>query len=149
MPNPFLQAVPEMFLRIAGNTDTKQRPRFNAATKTVFKPASNIVTEADIRAVWREAGEPRLLDDVAIGIQMTIIVPRPKGHFKKNGELSVEGERNPIPRNKKPDVDNALKLVMDALNSRAYKDDVRVAKAEVSRIWGEWAETQIKLYTLH
>ena len=71
---------------------------------------------------------------------------RPRGHFRRDGNLSAEGLRHPVPRNKKPDVDNALKLVMDALNSRAYRDDVLVAKVIVERDWGEWPETLIRIY---
>ena len=130
-------------LRVAGQTDTKQRARFGSGR--VFTPPSNIISENDVRAVWREAGEPRIEDDTAIAIEIRIVVVRPKGHFRKNGELSALGLQHPIPRKKKPDVDNALKLVMDALNSRAYKDDVLVARALVERSWGEWPETLIKI----
>lgn len=70
---------------------------------------------------------------------------RPRGHFRKNGELSAEGLRHPVPRNRKPDVDNALKLICDALNTRAYRDDVLIAKATVERVWGEWPETTIRI----
>lgn len=147
--NPFLRrAERTITLRVAGNTRGKSRPKFNSFTKQAFTPAANIISENDVRAVWREAGEPRIEDDTAIGVEISIIVKRPAGHFKKNGQLSAEGERNPIPRTRKPDVDNALKLVMDALNSRAYHDDVRVASARVDRRWGEWPEATIKLYPI-
>ena len=133
-------------LRVAGRAQTKQRQRVDPRTKRAYTPPSNIINENDVRAVWREAGEPRIENDSAIGIALKIVVLRPQGHFKKNGELSSEGLRHPVPRNKKPDLDNALKLVMDALNSRAYKDDVQVARAYLERVWGEWPETIIKIW---
>jgi Holliday junction resolvase RusA-like endonuclease len=134
-------------LRVAGKAHAKQRQRFDPRSKRAYTPPANIVNENDIRAVWREAGEPRIEDqDAAVGIEMFIKVVRPKGHYKKDGTLSAEGKRNPKPANKKPDLDNALKTVMDALNSRAYRDDVRVARALVDRDWGEWPEITIKLY---
>lgn len=136
-------------LRVAGKPSTKQRQRFDPRTKRAYTPPSNIISENDVRAVWREAGEPRLPLDCAVGIKMTIVVVRPQGHFKKDGGLSAEGMRNPIPRNKKPDLDNALKLVMDALNTRAYKDDVQVAHASLERVWGDWPETKIFLFSLN
>lgn len=132
-------------LRVAGSASGKGRPRFDPRTRRAYTPPSNIVSENDVRAVWREAGEPRISDDTAISLEIVIVVQRPKGHFKKDGSLSATGERHPVPRNKKPDVDNALKLVMDALNSRAYRDDVQVAAAAVIRTWGEWPETRIRL----
>ena len=138
----------EIILRVAGKASTKQRPRFDPRTRRAFTPPSNIISENDVRAIWREAGEPRVEDDVAIAIEVEIVVVRPQGHFKKDGTLSTEGMRHPIPRNKKPDLDNALKLVMDALNSRAYRDDVLVAYATVERKWGDWPETTIRIATM-
>lgn len=135
-------------LRVAGKATTKQRQRFDPRTKRAYTPPANIIGENDVRAIWREAGEPRIEDDTAISIEVVIIVTRPQGHFKKNGDLSTEGLRHPVPRNRKPDVDNALKLVLDALNSRAYKDDVQIAKASVERRWGDWPSTTIRLKEL-
>lgn len=136
-------------LRVAGNATTKQRQRFDPRTKRAYTPPSNIIGENDVRAIWREAGEPRLEPDTAVSVEILIVVPRPNSHFRKSGDLSSEGLRHPIPRNKKPDMDNALKLVMDALNSRAYKDDVAVARVFMERRWGDWPETIIRLNELH
>jgi Holliday junction resolvase RusA-like endonuclease len=135
-------------LHIAGRSTTKQRPRFDPRTKRAYTPPSNTIGENDVRAIWREAGEPRIDDDVAIAIRMVVRVCRPGGHFRKDGGLSMEGIRHPIPRNKKPDLDNAIKLVMDALNSRAYKDDVQVARILVEREWGHWPETIVYIEAL-
>lgn len=140
-----LELLPVIELRVAGKSTGKARQRFDPRTNRAYTPPSNIISENDVRAVWREAGEPRLRDDTAIEIVIRIVVVRPRGHFRKGGELSTEGFRHPVPRNKKPDVDNALKLVMDALNSRAYKDDVLIARAVVERVWGDWPETQITI----
>jgi Holliday junction resolvase RusA-like endonuclease len=135
-------------LRVAGKPATKGRPRFDPRTQRAYTPPSNIVSENDIRAVWRAAGEPRIEDDVAIALDVEIVVIRPAGHFRKNGELSAEGERQPIPCRQKPDLDNAVKLVMDALNTRAYRDDVRIARVTASRRWGDWPMTWLTLTPL-
>lgn len=132
-------------LRIAGRASTKQRPRFDPRTKRTYTPPSNVVSENDVRAVWREAGEPRIEDETAIALELTVVVVRPAGHSKRDGSLSAEGLRHPVPRNKKPDLDNAIKLVMDALNSRAYRDDVQVARISAWRVWGNWPETLVEL----
>jgi Holliday junction resolvase RusA-like endonuclease len=114
----------------------------------VYTPPSNIVSENDVRAVWREAGSPRIEDECAIELHVLVTVMRPAGHFRKDGSLSSEGLRHPIPRTPKPDLDNAIKLVMDALNTRAYKDDVRIARVVAERQWGEWPETVVTLAPL-
>jgi Holliday junction resolvase RusA-like endonuclease len=45
-------------------------------------------------------------------------------------------------------VDNAMKLVMDAMNSRAYRDDVRICTGHVEKHWAEWPATKIRIYAL-
>lgn len=132
-------------LRVAGKPSTKGRARFNAKTGHAHSPPSNIVSEADVRQIWREAGEPRIEDDCAIAVDFVVVVMRPAGHFKKDGSLSTEGRRHPVPRSQKPDLDNALKLVMDALESRAYRNDVRISQVSARRDWGDWPETLITL----
>lgn len=129
-------------LWIAGKPKGKDRPRF--ANGRTYTPKETENAEANIVSVWREAGEPRLPDDAAIELTVTVCVERPSSHYNSKGEMNAEGKRNPHPARKKPDVDNCLKLVMDALNGRAYKDDVRVVDALVRRVWfnksGVWVK---------
>jgi Holliday junction resolvase RusA-like endonuclease len=135
-------------LKIAGKSSTKQRPRFNTQTGRTYTPASNIISENDVRSIWRENGEPRIDDESAISIYVEVFVQRPSNHFNTKGQLNKKGLANPIPRNKKPDLDNAIKLIMDALNSRAYKDDVQIAKIQAERVWGDWPETIVTIGSL-
>lgn len=137
----------QIHLEIHGKPVGKGRPKFSTKTGRAYTPKATVLAEKEIRQAWREAGQPRL-PDAALEIVVKLYVQRPQSHYKKNGELSAEGERHPIPRNKKPDVDNAIKLVMDALNSQAYKDDVQIAKATVLRFWGEWPKTVITIKEL-
>lgn len=140
--------VPEIHLVFDGDPVGKERPKFNTQTKVAYTPKKTVIAEREIRSLWREAGKPRLADDSALELIIELYVQRPQSHLKRNGELSAEGLRHPIPRNKKPDVDNAIKLVMDSLNKHAYKDDVQIAKASVIRHWGEWPKTEITVKEL-
>lgn len=135
-------------LRIAGEAKGKDRPRFNPKTKRTYTTKATTVAEKDIRQVWREAGELKFEGKPPLAITIMIYVVRPSSHFKSDGSLTAEGERHPYPDNKKPDVDNALKLVMDALNGRAYHDDVQVCRSLVERDWADWPETVILIRTL-
>ena len=132
-------------LRIPGKPTGKGRPRFNTKTRRSFTPAKTVNAEEHIRAIWREAGEPRIEGRPPIAISIRIVVTRPQSHFRKNGMLNTEGGRHPYPDNKKPDLDNAAKLVMDALNGRAYQDDVQVVNLKVIREWGQWPETVVRI----
>jgi Holliday junction resolvase RusA-like endonuclease len=132
-------------LHVAGKATTKQRPRFDPRTRRAYTPPSNIINENDVRSVWRDAGAPRIEGTPPIEIELVILVVRPQGHFNSKGELNKKGLSMPYPSNKRPDVDNGLKLVMDALNSRAYHDDVQVCRAQITREWSDWAETIIRI----
>jgi len=125
-------------LWIAGKPEGKQRARHgNGRT---FTPQKTLNAEAVIVGAWTAAGEPRLpsLNDkvqLPIKLDLLFLVVRPSGHYNAKGELNVEGERHPLPETRKPDVDNAQKLIMDALNKRAYKDDVQVTTSTQRKRW--------------
>jgi hypothetical protein len=96
--------LPSFELRVTGQPQGKGRPRFDPARKRTYTPKETKVAEREVRAAWEEVGEPRLPDDQAIAVVVRLVVVRPAGHFKKDGSLSAEGLRHPLPRNKKPDV---------------------------------------------
>lgn len=144
--------------RVPGKPVGKGRPRFVKKTGRTFTPAATQSAEGDVRRAWENAGEPRL--EGPINVRIELRVERPLGHFRKlprvPGQaeafprtlaalppLSAEGLRHPFPDNQKPDLDNAVKLVMDALNGRLWKDDVQVVGLLVRRVWEARAETLI------
>ena len=138
--------VSSITLWLSGQPKGKDRPRFTKSGRT-FTTKETVLAEGNIIRKWEEAGEPRL-PDAALRCDVTLYIARPASHFKKDGSLSTEGQRHPRPENKKPDVDNAIKLVMDALNKRAYKDDVQIVEAFVDRHWADWPATKIKIYVI-
>ena len=44
------------------------------------------------------------------------------------------------PHAKKPDIDNISKIILDALNGLAYKDDNQIVELEVKKLYGEEAK---------
>lgn len=148
----------EIELWIAGEARGKARPRFNTKTGSTYKVKKDDNAEANVIAVWREGGERRIeeftereivlgdrvwtVDRVqqAVKLDILIMLRRPGSHYNSKGELNTNGYRHPLPENKKPDVDNAVKLIMDALNKRAYTDDVRVTDARQRRRWSRSRE---------
>jgi Holliday junction resolvase RusA-like endonuclease len=145
--NPFLAKRQVIELHLEGQAQGWQRPRFQGSR--AFTGKKHALGISEVRRAWEEAGKPRLPEDVAIGIEVVVGVERPKSHFNSKNELNATGKRHPIPRNKKPDLDNVCKLICDALNSRAYRDDVMISEMIIKRQWSEWPETTIRLYPLH
>jgi Holliday junction resolvase RusA-like endonuclease len=132
-------------LRIEGQPQGKDRPRHNPfIQKRPYTTKKTVVGEREVRAAWEEQGMPRFPDEVGIILEVVNIQSRPKSHFNSKGELNKTGQSYPLPHNKKPDFDNAAKLIGDALNSRAWRDDVRICKFLYEREWGEWPATVIR-----
>lgn len=127
-------------LRIEGAPRGWQRSRVNHAQRRHFEDPKTERGYANVLIAWHEAGSPRLPDG-PLAIQFEAVLARPQGHWRKDGTLSAAGQRLPWPT-KKPDVDNALKLVMDALNTKAYRDDVQIVTAWVSKRWAQPAEPE-------
>jgi len=129
-------------LELTGKPEGKGRPRFGKGGR-VYTPHATKLAEGRVIDAWTSAGQPRL--EGPVRLTLLLEVARPKGHFNTKGELNASGRRHDRPTGKKPDVDNALKLVMDALNRRAYRDDVDVCEAVVWRRWAldGWERTVV------
>lgn len=129
-------------LRLDGQPKGKPRARFRPGQKP-YPDKLQKLAEGEVRRAWEQAGRPRL-PDVALILDVTLTVTRPAGHFKRDWSLSAEGERCPFPHRQKPDLDNCLKLICDALNTLAWRDDVRFVEMYARRVWGEWPGTVIR-----
>lgn len=126
-------------LVIPGKPKGKDRPRF--ARGRAYTPKETKEAEAYIGHLWEESGCPRHWDG-PIQIDVDIFHKRPKSHFTTKGLLSAEGKKHILPDNQKPDIDNVIKLVMDALNKKAWRDDVQVVRASVNRWWAHAFESE-------
>jgi hypothetical protein len=52
------------------------------------------------------------------------------------------------PHHQKPDLDNLLKLVCDALNGLVWHDDAQIAEVTVRKIWGTTGRTEVKVWQI-
>jgi Holliday junction resolvase RusA-like endonuclease len=124
-------------LTILDTPTGKGRPRFGNGR--AYTPANTINAEARVRAAWQAAGEPRIADGVPMRALVECFLQRPATHYKQNGDLSAAGQRAARPL-RKPDVDNAAKLVLDALEGYAYRADAAIVTLWVSKHWCEPGE---------
>lgn len=128
---------------VPGPPKGKGRPRFVKATGRTYTPADTVSAEMRVREAWRVAGSP----GPALGPVNLIVhvqVARPANHFRVNGDLSAAGRRAPMPV-RKPDLDNVLKLVGDALNGCMWKDDAQIVQAQITRAWGQVDQVEIRV----
>jgi Holliday junction resolvase RusA-like endonuclease len=122
----------------------KARPRVNRNGHT-WTPAKTKNAEAHVRAAWDRAGRPTIPRDIPIRAIVQMILQRPASHYKTNGGLSAVGRAAGFVPRKKPDVDNAAKLILDALEGYAYPHDVAIVSLTVTKQWGSPARTKIAL----
>ena len=71
---------------------------------------------------------------VPLAVTLTFYMPRPRGHYRTNGQLKPA---SPVfLHDHKPDADNLAKAVLDALtNIRAWLDDDQVCELVIRKYW--------------
>ena len=117
-----------MTFTIPGEPTGKGRPR---VTKWgCHTPEKTVLYENLIKTAYN--GE-MLKGEISICVKAFYQIP--KSASKKKREEMLAGEIRPT---KKPDCDNVLKIIADALNGIAYHDDSQIVLAT---IWKEYAET--------
>lgn len=111
---------------VKGRPQGKKRPRFSRISHTVYTPRETISYENQIAMAFK-AGEGRCIPEgQCVAVSVTAFFPVPKSYSKGKRKACIDGDIRP---DKKPDIDNVLKVVLDALNGLAYDDDKQVIEA--------------------
>lgn len=102
-----------------------------------YTPAKTVVYEGMIRsrildAAGSKVSFPVYGAGVPVRIKVQAFYAPPARTTKKDMVLIQEGKKLPL---KKPDIDNILKAVCDALNGVAYKDDVQIVKTSAEKYY--------------
>lgn len=126
---------------VEGKPTGKGRHRVNRKTGHQYTPIETEFAEAQVYIEWQQAGRVKI--DGPVKLVINILHKRPRNHYTTKG-LSAEGNRNPIPTTK-PDCDNVLKLVMDALNTHGWDDDKQVAEVVMRRRWGKNGKQGVRI----
>ncbi|MDR1328878.1 MAG: RusA family crossover junction endodeoxyribonuclease [Oscillospiraceae bacterium] len=119
---------------VPGKPQGKARPRVTA--HGTYTPAATRDYEKLVRLAYlqaRQRGLPRLLQG-AIEARITAYFPAPKSAGKKQRALMLSGK---MPYTKKSDCDNIAKIILDAINGVAYKDDSQISSLRVEKLYGE------------
>ena len=126
----------ERMFTVPGKPVGKGRPRFSAAAGYVkaYTPAKTANYENWVRLCYQEAYRdmPQLEGPVCMVLE-AVFAPA-KSWPKKRRALALSGHLRPVT---KPDADNLIKAVADALNGIAYRDDVQVVSVACDKRYGE------------
>lgn len=126
-------------LTIPGEPVAKARPRMTKSGH-VYTPQRTVDYERWVQTLFvKEYGQPRM--EGALKLELNLYFPIPKSTRKKDVPAMRTGEMRPT---KRPDLDNVLKAVSDALNGIAYKDDSQIVAAVVQKFYGE-ARAEVRI----
>lgn len=115
--------------RVPGAPQGKARPR--VTRYGTYTPKKSREYEQRVREAWMEAGAVCFADSPVCVEVTAVFAPPLSASRKRRTEMLVSG--TPA---KKPDADNILKAVCDALNGFAWKDDAQVIEAHVRKVYG-------------
>lgn len=118
---------------VPGEPRGKGRPRFSRDGHA-YTDSETKAYEEKIVTYYRKAfGGFRWPDTSFVAVAITAVYPIPKSATK----AAIAGmQAGLILPSRKPDIDNVLKVVLDALNGVAYKDDSKVVAVRARKIYG-------------
>lgn len=120
-------------LFVNGVPKAQPRPRM-AADGKVYNPHSANAWKEEIKAAFFLCRKPTLTGPVCL--RVTFYLPMPK-------KMKVD-EGRAVPHTVKPDTDNLLKAVMDAMTTvKVWTDDALVYRIEAGKYYGEKTGAQI------
>lgn len=126
---------------VPGKPQGKERPRLSKKG-SVYTPAKTKAYENLIRGCYVEQCGDVSFGDRSITLSVKAYVPV-LAKFRKGERISaLEGKIKPT---SKPDTDNVLKVVLDALNGLAYNDDRYIYRLEIERMYSDSPRLEIKI----
>lgn len=129
----------DVTLRLEGEPVAKARPRMTRSGH-VYTPDKTTKAENEIRRAWQEKHGSMIEGPVAVSVVFMLKMPETWSKAKKL--LAQDQEVLPT---KKPDVDNLVKTVFDALNGMAYDDDKQIVELSARKVYACKSGTVIRV----
>lgn len=131
-------------LLIPGKPMGKQRPRFMRKTGITYTPKETINYETLVQQLYiSEFKNLRFEGPLKMNIAAYFEIPKSKS--KKVHERMLAGYELPT---KKPDMDNIIKIVADALNGIAYHDDSQIVQCKVEKFYTMNPRVEVEIQEL-
>ena len=127
---------------VLGEPKGKGRPRFTKIGRA-FTPKQTVNYETLIRIEYGlQTKGFRFSDNAMLNMIILAYYPISKSGSKK----LIEKKRNNVIRPTiKPDMDNIVKIVADALNKIAYYDDTQIVDCQVSKFFSDNPRIEIEI----
>lgn len=125
---------------VEGEPKGKERPRFGNRGQ-VYTPDKTATYENQIKiAYYEQCGNAKFAEESQLELFVKAYYKIPKNTSKKKKQTMLSGEIRPT---KKPDGDNILKAVADALNGVCYKDDKCLIKMSIEKFYSDMPRIEV------
>jgi Holliday junction resolvase RusA-like endonuclease len=132
---------------IPGQPVAKGRPRFSTAGRfpRAFTPAktANYTAWCKSCAADAMAGRPLMTGPVWLSLNMYFETPSSWSKWKR--EAAITGAVRPTG---KPDIDNVLKAIKDAMNGIVWKDDSQVVEVDCEKAYDAEPHVMVRVQEL-
>ena len=129
---------------VRGDATAKGRPRMTR-TGRAYTPARTANAEAYVRmlAAGAMAGAEPLDGPLRLTVRV-VAVPAASWSQKRRAVALAGGERP----TKRPDLDNQIKLITDAINGVVYRDDCQICEITAAKEYGPVAHSVVTVEAL-
>ncbi len=139
--NPF-----SVSFTVPGVAVPKGRPKFARRCQhmTTYTPEKTASFENLVKSRSDDAmkGKGLIMTNAPVQAVINIYLPIPKSWPKKFKEMALNGQ---VGVTKKPDMDNVVKALFDAMNGIVFKDDSQVVFAMVRKTYATTPYTEITI----
>jgi len=128
---------------VPGEPVGKGRPRFNRYSGKAFTPEKTVNYENLVRLEYQmQVKEEPFPEKVMLRLLIKAYFGIPKSVSKKARAQMISMEQRPV---KKPDMDNIIKAVADALNHIAYYDDSQIVSTTIEKYYAEQPRIEVTI----
>lgn len=127
-------------LTIDGVPVAKGRPRLGRYG--TYTPKKTQEYEEYVKMCWVAKYGSIQPSEQPLEMNIVFYMPIPKSYSKKQRAEILNGRLKPT---KKPDIDNLIKSVLDALNGLAYADDSQIIKVTAVKRYAETGSMELTI----
>ena len=134
-----------VYFVVYGNPVGKGRPRATSRGGFVrmYTDAKTLGFESAVADEARIAMREWQPFDTPMQLQLSTYYPIPKSWSKKKRQMAMDGEIHP---QVKPDLDNVMKAVLDAMNGVVYVDDSQVINMVATKRYSSDPRVEVYLH---
>lgn len=133
--------VAQVSFTVLGEPRGKGRPQFSTRSGMAFTPKRTVNYETLVHTEYvTQCKGFRFPDDAMLDMRILAYYSIPKSGSRKERANKLENVVRPT---KKPDMDNVVKMVADALNQVAYKDDTQIVDCQVRKFYSEKPRVEV------